>query len=310
MQRLSTAVPSGEQVEIARGAARAVITEVGATLREYEVDGRAVVDGFGADEMCPGAHGQVLAPWPNRIADGRYVAPDGEAMQLALTEPLRGNAIHGLVNWLPWRVARRSADAATMWCELHPRPGYPFALQLETRYALVDGGGLECTISATNIGDRPAPYGAGHHPYIACPPGGADSAHIQIPGQATLETDERGVPTGRLHSVDGTELDFRTPRPVGATVIDHCYTQLQPDADGTIRATLGDGASWRTTLWMRPPFRWLMVFTSDTLQPPLHRRAIAVEPMTCPPNAFQSGEDVVVLDPGESLSATWGITPA
>src|ERR1700694_132484 len=64
--------PSGEQYEIVFGEQRAVITEVGATLREYWSGGRAVLDGFAVSEMCSGGRGQVLMPWPNRIEDGVY----------------------------------------------------------------------------------------------------------------------------------------------------------------------------------------------------------------------------------------------
>jgi aldose 1-epimerase len=301
-------VASGEQVELRRHAARAVVTEVGATLRLYEADGRAVVDGFAAGEMCPASHGQVLAPWPNRIDGGRYRAPDGAEQQLPITEPARGNAVHGLVNWLPWGVVARADDEATLQCELHPRPGYPFHLRLHAHYGLSDDG-LQCTVDATNAGDRAAPYGIGHHPYIACPHDRVDNALLRVPAAAVLETDGRMIPTGAMRDVDGTPFDFREERAVGATVLDHCYTRLQPDADGVIRVSVGDGATWRTTVWMQAPFRWLMVFTGDPLQPPRHRRAVAVEPMTCPPNAFRSGEDLAVLRPGESLRTAWGIAP-
>lgn len=298
---------SGEQIEIVHRGQRAVVTRLGATLRLYQVDERDVIDGFAADEMSPAYHGHLLAPWPNRLDGGRYRDPDGTDQQLWLTEPARGNALHGLVGWLPWHRNARTATAVDLECELFPTPGYPFHLLLQARYALSDAG-LECSVIATNVGARPAPYGIGHHPYLACPGGSADQAWLRIPADRVLETDARMIPTGVARGVAGTPLDFGVARQVGDTALDHCYTGLQPDADGIIRVTLGDGDDWRTTVWMRPPFRNLMVFTSDTLDAPRRRRAIAIEPMTCPANAFQTGVDLIVLAPAESVQTSWGIS--
>lgn len=291
---------------IAHGEQRALVSEAGATLRSYEVGGRAVIDGYGAGEMSPAGHGQVLAPWPNRLGGGRYVDPGGVEQQLALSEVARGNAIHGLVRWMPWRVAAHSAESITMECPLFPSPGYPFDLLMQVTYAL-DAGGLRCTVTARNAGPRTAPYGIGHHPYIACPDGRADEAVLHVPAQAVLQHGDDMLPTGREIDVAGTTLDFRTPRRVGAARIDETYTQLIPDADGVTRCSVGDGATWRTALWMRPPLRWLQVFTSDVLQPPRRRRAIALEPMSCPPDALRSGVDVVLLQPGEECETAWGL---
>jgi aldose 1-epimerase len=209
---------------------------------------------------------------------------------------------------MPWQVTERWEHAARLECELRPVPGYPFHLHMQATYAL-DERGLECTIAATNAGSQPAPYGLGQHPYVACPQDRADNARLCVPAAAVLENDAHMIPTGGVIDVTGTDLDFRHERTLGGTAIDHCYTALEADADGVVRATVSDGATWRTTVWMRPPFAWLMVFTGDALQPPRWRRAVAIEPMTCPPNAFQTGENLVILEPGASLSATWGVTP-
>jgi aldose 1-epimerase len=52
-----------------------------------------------------------------------------------------------------------------------------------------------------------------------------------------------------------------------------------------------------------------MVFTGDPL-PDVARRSLAVEPMTCAPNAFRTGEGLLTLEPGASFTAEWGIEPA
>jgi aldose 1-epimerase len=299
--------PSGRQFEITRGDQRAVVTEVGATLRSYGVGGRELLDGFDSDEMCSGGRGQVLLPWPNRIRDGRYSFGGGEH-QLPLSEPERGNAIHGLVRWSVWAPVEYAADRVAMHHVLYPQPGYPFLLSLTVQYAL-SAGGLTVTMSAVNVGQGPCPFGAGSHPYLTVGTKQVDSATLLLPAGTRLEADERAIPMGRVE-VGGTEYDFGEPREIGSLQLDHCFTDLVADSDGRIRAVLSapDGSS--ATLWMDGAYSYLMVFTGDTLGPPKARRSVALEPMTCAPNAFQSGDGLLTLQPGERFSADWGITPS
>jgi aldose 1-epimerase len=294
--------PSGAQFEIHHGDQRAVVTEVGATLRAYQRGGRAILDGFDVGAMADGARGAVLAPWPNRLAQSRWTAPDGSMQQLPITEPRTGSALHGLVQWLPWHVAASTDDAVSLEVTRHPRPGYPFTLHLLARYAL-DGAGLTCTVTATNRGSGDAPYGIGHHPYVACPDG-VDTARLRIPASQRLELDDSGIPTGRLIDVRDTPFDFRTPRSVGDLQLDTCYTALDRDGDGRVCIDV-DGI----TVWMDAPFAWLMVYSGDTLAPERRRRGLAIEPMTCPPDAFNNGQGIVVLRPGEQCTTSWGISP-
>ena len=299
--------PSGKQFELVAGDQRAVVVEVGGGLRSYSAAGGELLDGYGADELCTSGRGQVLLPWPNRIEDGQYDF-DGLAHQLALTEPTQGNAIHGLVRWAAWAVAEQEPDRVVLEHVLHPQPGYPFRLALSIEYAL-SGTGLSIRTTATNVGRQACPYGAGAHPYLSVGTETVDSVLLQAPGRAVLESDERGIPTGRA-AVEGTENDFRDGRTLGATRLDHCFTDLERDDDGLARVLLRhpDGAS-ELTLWLDDAYRYLMLFTGDPL-PDVARRSLAVEPMTCPPNAFRTGEAVIRLEPGDSFTSAWGLTPA
>ena len=108
-------------------------------------------------------------PWPNRLAEGRYDW-DGEEQRLPVDEPSTGSAIHGVVRWQAWRVVERGPAQAAFEHVLHPRPGYPFALRLRVEYRLEERG-LVVTSEAENVGSRAAPFGAGHHPYVAAPAG-------------------------------------------------------------------------------------------------------------------------------------------
>jgi aldose 1-epimerase len=291
--------PSGEQIELSLDDQQAVVTEVGAGLRTYSAGGRDGLDGYASDEMAESGRGQLLIPWPNRIRDGVYEL-DGRRHQLALNEPERGNAIHGLVRWSSWHVSERSAERVVLEYLFPPQPGYPFALALGVEYSL-SGDGLAVRTEATNVGAEMCPYGAGAHPYLAVA-GTVDEAVLRVPALTVLEADERGIPVGSW-PVEGTELDFREPRPIGRARLDHCFTDVDRGEDGRVRVEL-DG----TTLWADERYPYLMIFTGDGL-PDGARRSVAVEPMTCAPNAFSSGNGLVLLEPGESHAAAWGITP-
>jgi aldose 1-epimerase len=296
--------PSGEQLELAFGDHRAVVTEVGAGLRSYSVGGVEVVDGYGADEMSSSGRGQVLIPWPNRLEDGTY-AFEGRTHRLPLTEPEQGNAIHGLVRWVAWRAEERGASRVVLRHVLHPQPGYPFSLELEVEYSLSEDG-LAVRTTATNVGSSACPYGSGAHPYLR--PGGAliDTATLHVPASRVLRTDERGLPTGD-EPVEGTPFDFRRPRAIGATQLDNAFTGLERDEAGVARVELHDPAGPALTLWADEAYRYVTLYSGDA-RPDVARRSVAVEPMTCPANAFRTGVDVIRLEPGASSTGRWGIT--
>ena len=298
-------LPSGEQYESQHGGQRAVIVEVGAGIREYEVDGQPLLDGYTEQEMVGGGRGAVLAPWPNRLRDGAYEL-DGQTYQLGLSEPDKRNAIHGLVRWANWLCAAREPAAVRMRLLLHPRVGYPFAISMEVEYRLSDRG-LSVSATARNVGQQRAPYGIAHHPYLTAGTELVDEAELQVPASAYLELDDRAVPTGRLLPVEGTDYDFRQPRKIGGLKLDTPFAQLTPYPDGLARVHLNGRR--QLSLWFDRNFEFVQAFTGDTVQPPSRRRqGLAVEPMTCAPDAFHNGLGLRVLEPGESLTTTWGLT--
>jgi galactose mutarotase-like enzyme len=303
------ASPTGQQWRIGHGKQEVVVCEVGATLRVYDVEDHAVLDGFGADEWSHSGRGQVLAPWPNRLADGRYEF-NGVSAQAALDEPERRNAIHGLVRWLPWTLQTRHQNQMSLRLQLHPSPGYPFSLLLEMEYH-VGRDGLSITTRARNLEEGPIPFGLGFHPYLTAGPETVDGAILQLPARDTLDTDDRGLPTGALTAVAGTEHDFTTARFIGPLVLDTAFTTLQRDADGRAWASLdAPGGTSGASLWVDPGFGYLMVYTGDTLgELSRRRRSVAIEPMTCPPNALRTGKDLIALQPGQEWVASWGLVP-
>jgi aldose 1-epimerase len=256
--------PSGEQYDLVFKDQRATVVEVGGGLRTYSVGAREILDGYAEDEMCTSGRGQVLAPWPNRIEGGAYTFGTID-YQLALTEPKAGNAIHGLVRWANWAVLERDQVHIVMGYLLQPQPGYPFTLRLAVEYALGPDG-LAVRTTAVNEGERPCPFGAGHHPYIAAPTGRVDDM-----------------------TIDG--------EPIGDRKLDDAQRMTTP-----WRLRVDDVTVWADEAWQH-----VQLFTGDPL-PDVNRRALAVEPMTCPPNAFRTGEDLIRLEPGETFAGTWGIS--
>lgn len=297
--------PTGEQVELVHGDQRAVVVEVGGGLRAYAAGQRELLDGYDVDAMSTSGRGQLLIPWPNRLQDGRYEF-DGRRHQLALSEPEHGNAIHGLVRWTRWFVREREADRVLLEHVLHPQPGYPFSLTVEVEYALA-ADGLSVRTTATNIGVDACPYGAGVHPYLTVGTPSVDAAILTSPGATVIRSDDRGLPVG-TDPVERTPFDFRRARAIAATTLDHAFTDLERGDDGLARVELRHPDGSGVVLWVDEGYRYLMLFTGDPL-PDVRRRSLAVEPMTCPPNAFRTGESLVRLEPGETHTARWGLTP-
>jgi galactose mutarotase-like enzyme len=305
-----TPFPTGQQYRLTHGTQHAVIVERGAGLREYGSTATPFVDGYAEDARGDGSRGQLLLPWPNRIANASYRFENRE-LHLPVTEPRTGCAIHGLTHTLPWRQVEMSTATVTLALELQPESGYPFRLDLRAAYSL-DDDGLTVTVSATNRSEVACPYGAGAHPYVRLAGGGTiDHALLQIPASATLAADDRGIPTGVERPVSGTDHDFRSPRPIGSVVLDTAFTGLTAGDDDITRISLSEpGGRHGVVVWMDASHRYAMIYSGDTLGDVERRRhGLAIEPMTCAPDAFNSGAGLIVLQPGGVHASTWGIAP-
>jgi aldose 1-epimerase len=294
--------PTGEQYEISSGEHRAVVTEVGATLRSYAVADRDLVHGFAVDEVIRGGRGQNLLPWPNRLRDGKYTF-DGKEQQLVLSEPARHNAIHGLARHVPWVLTDRTADSVTSRVRIYPQPGWPGIVEATVTHRVSDTG-LEVHVRATNLGTSDIPFGYAAHPYLSVGEQVVDEVSVTVPARSYLEVDERLLPAA-IRPVSDTPWDLRDGELLGSASLDTAYTDLDRDDDGCWRVRLQRGD--RTTeMWADQGLGWVQVFTGG----PYRDWSIAVEPMTCGPNAFNEGpthDDLIRLGPGEEFVARWGI---
>ena len=301
----SVLVPSGGQFVIAKDATQAIITEVGATLRTFVDEGRAVVWGFGEEEMSTAGRGQVLAPWPNRLAEGKY-SFRGRTARAPLDEPELNNAIHGLVRWLPWKITPIDSSAVSCALRLAPQPAYPWWLQLEIVYS-VEAHLLTVQTTAENIGNDPAPFALGFHPYLCAGPNGLDGASLSLSARERLVLDERKLPVAS-EPVSGTKLaGLATGIPLRGLHLDDALTDITLDNDGRWRARFTPTGERPVVVFADTAFTHAMCFTGDSLAPVQRRAALAIEPMTAPPNALATGEGVIELAPGEAFFASWGI---
>ena len=304
--RSSPATPSGQQLQISYGEHHATVVEVGGGLRRYDVGGRQLLDGYARMEQCTGARGLPLIPWPNRIQDGAYTF-DGTDYQLPLTEPAAHNAIHGFGRWRNWTCHQHTESQVVMGIVLHPQMGYPFTLDVRVDYELT-AAGLTVRTTATNLGTQPCPYGTGQHPYLSLGTELVDECELHLDADTYLPTDERGLPIGSA-DVQGSAFDFRVPRQIGTREIDYTFTDLARDSDGLAWVHLSAANHGAVALWVDESYPYLEIYTAHTQPAPHWRTGLGVEPMTCPPNAFRSGQGLIRLTPGQAHTSNWGLHP-
>jgi aldose 1-epimerase len=298
--------PSGHQWTIEAGTQRATTVEVGGGVREYTVNGREILAGYPADKMAAMGVGQLLAPWPNRIRDGKYTF-GGQDHELPLDEPKLNNAIHGLVRWELWDRIDHTPTSVTLARTVQPRPGYPYALVLRVKWSLGPDG-LKVEHQATNVGPAAAPFGLGVHPYLTLGGEPLAEATLSLPAGRRILVDDRLLPTGKEEPVEGTEWDYRAGRTLAAATLDTAFVVTERDSDGVATSTLTDASGRGAQLWQDASFGWVQVYNGvgPSGEP---NRAVAVEPMTCPPDAFNSGAGLITLAPGERWAGAWGVRP-
>lgn len=299
---------SGDQHELRHGSYTAAIASVGASLRSLQYDERDLVVPFEPDEVRPVFRGAVLAPWPNRVVDGRYKF-DGVTRQLALTEPARGHALHGLAAWLDFALVDRTAAEVVLTATIEAQVGYPWRLEVTASYRL-DDRGLRTTIAVRNDSAAAAPVGLSGHPYLVAGEGRVDDWSLELPAARYFAVDAERLAPQHEESVaarDGA-FDFRSPRLLGTTFIDHAFTALDRSPGGlaTVRLVAPDGGGVGMVWDAASP--WVQIHTADRPEAPeLSRIGLAVEPMTCVPDAFNSGVGLITLKPGHRTETSWTI---
>jgi len=295
--------PSGLQLRLTFDDQIATVVEVGAAVREFRVADRDVFQSYAESAFSTGFHGAVLVPWPNRLADGRYIF-DGKEYQVAISEPSRMTALHGLSPWRSWNVVEHETDHVALQLSLLPSPGYPFYLDTTVDYRL-GAEGLRVTTISRNVGDHACPYAVGFHPWLSSGDATLDLCTVSLDATHRFVTDDRLLPVGE-EAVAGTPYDFREPQRLGSLVLDDAFTGVPRAADGRAWVKLA-GPDGRTAgIWMDESCDYWQLCTGDMLPPHQARRGLAAEPMTAAPNAFVTGRGLLRLEPGENVTTTWG----
>lgn len=300
---------SGDQYVLEGFGYRAEIASVGATLRTLSARGRDLVAGFAADRLRPAMRGALLVPWPNRTADGTYTF-DGETHHLPVDEPATRTATHGLVAWSPFSAGRPVQDGIELRGTLTPRPGYPWRLGVTVTFTLSEDG-LHEEVEVENQSEHAAPVGIGGHPYLVAGPsadGSLDDWSFELDaGRALVPSVDRMLPERSVRVDDVPELDFRSARAVCGTALNHCFTDLRPAADGTVTARLRNQEGSGTQITWDTRCGWVQVYSADDPVDGVRRSALAVEPMTCPPDALNSGVGLLALGSWQVARAGWSI---
>jgi aldose 1-epimerase len=199
---------------------------------------------------------------------------------------------------------KHDKDRLRLRLDIVPQTGYPFEVRAQVTYRLDKRGGLTVTLTAANRGDTPAPFGAGFHPYLSTRGHALDEVVVRLPVRETLKMDKSQIPVGS-RSVKGTPYDLRRGRRLRTLRMDDAFTDLiRTDGRGQAEVRTADGGA---RLWFDDAFGYLQVFTTADVTPGQH--GVAVEPMSCAPDAFNSGAGLVVLEPGGTWRGRWGITP-
>ena len=289
---------SGREVILSAGDYEARIVTVGAGLAGLTYRGHDLVVPHSVNQCPPGYLGKVLMPWPNRVAGGSY-SWEGTFYDLPVDEPTFGTALHGFAAFQEWEIAEADDSSVLLRTLIAARYSYPWTLAVSARYSLDADAGLSVELSATNIGEGTAPYGVGFHPYLAIDDTRADDLELENPAAIIYEADTSMIPVA-AHDVADFGLDFRSPARIGASQLDHAFAGLP---EGTWAVTLRDPASG-VGVSLSSDARWLQVYSADYIG----RVGVAVEPMSCPPNAFNSGTDIVALGAGQTHTLSARIT--
>lgn len=278
---------------IKQGEFIAKINTVGSSLVALANKDFPLIEPDTAANLYPGS---ILAPWPNRIRDGEYTYQQ-KSYQLPVNEPSRSNALHGLVAYRNWQITKKEEDLIQLNCILDSPEIYPGQLEFFATYQIRNNC-LDIEILAINIGSISAPYGVSIHTYLVAGASGKNNnLSLKIPADQYLQVDSQRLLPTKLVTCSDTYFDFRSSKEIGDLFIDHAFkykTGLDPQIE------LVDSNGKGVIMGFDSNLKWIQIHTADRSGGADSRNALAVEPMSCPPDAFNSLEDLIHLAPADS----------
>lgn len=242
-----------------------------------------------------------LSPFAGRIREGKFPF-NSVAHQLIKNYPEENNACHGFIYDRKFGVIEKTIDENFAACTLEYHypgnlPGYPFAYVIQLTYHLSQDG-LTCATIIKNNSSKQMPLSDGWHFYFDL--GTAiDNLKLKTENCELMELDSNMIPTGE-RKIFG---EFIEGKIIGERKFDSCFklqcidkaeTRLFSDGrklDLTIRQEVGEGK-----------YQYLVIYT------PPDRKTIAIEPMTSNINSFNNGEGLIILNPNETFTASFGIS--
>lgn len=244
-----------------------------------------------------------LFPVVNRLDAGRY-KHNGKLYQLPINEPALNNNLHGFIHKYVPQVeiaeGKDTSEAMLLYRYNGELPGYPFAAEVRIHYVLDGTGKLDISYSVLNQHTDTIPVGIGWHPYFGLSQP-IDSLHLKLPEVRHVTIDERMLPLGKTEAF----TQFRKATPLQDTRLDHCFA-VQNAADATTAETVlwSEQKRLGVKIWQQTGARalnFLQVCTAPD------RQSIAIEPVSCSINAFNTGDGLVVLEPGGFFTAHMGV---
>lgn len=266
------------------------IDTLGARITRFTSNGKEVMKT--AKDELQGYNGMVLAPWPNRIPNGKYNL-DGNEHQLEVNEIDRNNALHGFAFKTEFEVTHHSENQINLASVLINPAGYPFEIFMQLQYKL-DAKGFSCQVRATNQSNIDVPFGIAFHPYYPVD----DETQISIPANKHIVTNQQMIPIGEEPNPHKTfmysEVDF-----------DDCFSELERN-NGIAEIKI-QSREQLITLWQDQAFDFVMVYTTNDFDAAEGtKKVIAIEAQSCTANAFNT--DPPLLGPGEIFEGSWGLS--
>jgi len=286
------------------GALTASVNPLGGGLRKLDLDGVDFVETYPPGEPAAFRAGAVLFPWPDRVRGGRWSQGDVQH-QLAVNEPAYDNANHGLVLNTHFTVDRHASDEVTLSTSVKGRPGYPFAVHIRLTYRLSDDG-LTITTVISNRSTRLAPVGLGAHPYLKVGDVPTAELTVRIPAENWFPLDAQFIPSEPV-PVAGTAVDFRAGRRLGSDLLHVAFGDVTFDG-GRTTYSLAAPDGRLVELWADDNFGYVKLYMCPAFGDGAgSHRAVAIEPMTCAVDAFNSGRGLRWLAPHETWRLSWGL---
>jgi aldose 1-epimerase len=290
------------ELEIASDGYRASVKFLGGGLSKLRYNNRPLVE---EESTIPRFFGELLSPWPNRIRDGKY-SFEGKNFSLPINEIRRNNSLHGFFYKLKWELVTQSKNKVSLAATLiQDSSSYPTSLRMLVTYSL-SSEGLQWTLSTKNSGKTVAPYGASIHPYlIADPMVGISGCTLFMDSSFYIEVDPIRLLPIQVRHVSHADFDFRGRSLIGERKIDHAFKLNSNLINNRIEFI----APSRKGVWISSDnsAKWVQVHTADREGGSDSRNSLAVEPMTCPPDSFNSQEDLIELHPGDTHQMNWWI---